>query len=144
MVFLFKKGQSGSLNEKRLKANEIKITKDNLAIDLFREVTEKLKNYPDLCSDFLLFLNSHQAAMIDKSVEWMMLQKMQEFVHVAQVYFAKQPSRLAKVMQTIAQLAAAPHTLKNVHEVMGPVLKGYPIVMDMFLQVFPDGKPPER
>ena len=83
--------------------------------------------------------------MIDKSVEWMMLQKMQEFVHVAQCYFAKQPSRLAKVMQSISQLAAASYTpFQNVHETMGPVLKGYPIVMDMFLQVFPGGKPPER
>lgn len=116
-----------------------------VAINFYRDVCDKLENYPDMSSDFLLFLNSYQAGMVNKSLEWMMLQRMQEFVQVAQTYFAKQPSRLTKVMQSISQLASAPYTpLKSVYDAISPILKGSPIVMDLFLQVFPMGKPPER
>ncbi|XP_043471521.1 GON-4-like protein isoform X2 [Leptopilina heterotoma] len=130
--------------EKKSKMNDLPGIKDMVAINFYREVCEKLENYPDMSSDFLLFLNSYQAGMVNKSLEWMMLQRMQEFVQVAQVYFAKQPSRLTKVMQSISQLASAPYTpLKSVYEAISPILKGSPIVMDLFLQVFPQGKPPE-
>ncbi|XP_051161017.1 uncharacterized protein LOC127281373 isoform X2 [Leptopilina boulardi] len=131
-------------NERKSKLNDLPGTKDMVAVNFYREVCEKLKNYPDMSTDFLLFLNSYQAGIVNKSLEWMMLQRMQEFVQVAQIYFAKQPSRLTKVMQSISQLASAPYTsLKNVHDAISPILKGSPIVMDLFLQVFPQGKPPE-
>lgn len=121
------------------------IKKDLLTVQLYQDVCKKLQNYPEMCSDFLLFLKPHQAAMIGKSVEYMMLQKMKDFVHVAQIYFAKQPSRIAKMMQAITQLSSDPHTtLENVHTVMSPVFKGHPLVMDLFLQVLPTAKPPER
>ena len=98
------------------------IKKDLLTVQLYQDVCKKLQNYPEMCSDFLLFLKPHQAAMIGKSVEYMMLQKMKDFVHVAQIYFAKQPSRIAKMMQAITQLSSDPHTtLENVHTVMSPV-----------------------
>lgn len=121
------------------------IRKDILTVQLYQDVCKKLQNYPEMCSDFLLFLKPHQAAMIGKSIEYMMLQKMKNFVHVAQVYFAKQPSRIAKMMQAITQLSSDPHTtLENVHTVMSPVFKGHPLVMDLFLQILPTAKPPER
>lgn len=119
--------------------------KDVITIDLYRDVCEKLHEYPELCTDFLLFLKPHQAAMMDKSVEYIMLQKMSEFINVAQIYFAKQPSRIAKMMQAITQLSSDPQTtLENIHMTMGPILKGHPLVMDLFLQVLPTAKPPER
>ncbi|XP_012217162.1 uncharacterized protein mute isoform X2 [Linepithema humile] len=120
------------------------IKKDILTVQLYQDICKKLQNYPEMCSDFLLFLKPHQAAMIGKSIEYMMLQKMKDFVHVAQIYFAKQPSRIAKMMQAITQLSSDPHTtLENVHAVMSPVFKGHPFVMDLFLQVLPTAKPPE-
>ncbi|KAG7203190.1 hypothetical protein KM043_010297 [Ampulex compressa] len=120
------------------------VDKDLIMIDLYQNVCTRLQDYPELCSDFLLFLKPHQAAMINKSVEYMMLQKMSEFVNVAQIYFAKQPSRIAKMMQAITQLSSDPHTtLENVHAIMGPILKGHPLVMDLFLQALPTAKPPE-
>lgn len=121
------------------------IKKDILTTKLYEDVCTKLQNYPELCTDFLLFLKPHQAAMIGKSVEYIMLQKMNDFVRIAQIYFAKQPSRIAKMMQAITQLSSDPHTtLENVHAVMSPVFKGHPLVMDLFLQVLPTAKPPER
>lgn len=123
----------GTLNEK-----------DNLAIKLYGDLCKLLHQYPELCTDFLLFLKPHQAAMIDKSIEYMMLQKMNEFISVSQIYFAKQPSRIAKMMQAITQLSSDPHiTLESLHTAMGPVLKGHSLVMDLFLQVIPHAKPPE-
>ncbi|XP_033340085.2 gon-4 like protein muscle wasted isoform X1 [Megalopta genalis] len=118
--------------------------KDAIAINLYEDVCEKLHEYPELCTDFLLFLKPHQAAIINKSVEYIMLQKMSEFINVAQIYFAKQPSRIAKMMQAITQLSSEPQTtLEHVHSIMGPILKGHPLVMDLFLQILPTAKPPE-
>lgn len=130
-------------NKQMLQDSAIK--KDILTIQLYQEVCKKLQDYPEICTDFLLFLKPHQAAMIGKSIEYMMLQKMNDFVHVAQIYFAKQPSRIAKMMQAITQLSSDPHTtLENVYAIMSSVFKGHPLVMDMFLQILPTAKPPER
>lgn len=129
-------------NKEMLQDSAIK--KDLLTVQLYQEVCKKLQNYPEICTDFLLFLKPHQAAMIGKSTEYMMLQKMNDFVHVAQIYFAKQPSRIAKMMQAITQLSSDPHTtLENVYTVMSSVFKGHSLVMDLFLQILPTGKPPE-
>nr|XP_031842040.1 GON-4-like protein [Nomia melanderi] len=118
--------------------------KDAIAIHLYQDVCEKLHEYPELCTDFLLFLKPHQAALMDKSVEYIMLRKISEFINVAQIYFAKQPSRIAKMMQAITQLSSDPQTvLEHVHATMGPILKGHPLVMDLFLQILPTAKPPE-
>ncbi|XP_076652630.1 gon-4 like protein muscle wasted isoform X2 [Halictus rubicundus] len=118
--------------------------KDAIAINLYQDVCEKLHEYPELCTDFLLFLKPHQAAIMDKSVEYIMLQKMSEFINVAQIFFTKQPSRIAKMMQAITQLSSDPQTtLEHVHSIMAPILKGHPLVMDLFLQVLPTAKPPE-
>ncbi|KAK2574977.1 hypothetical protein KPH14_008740 [Odynerus spinipes] len=120
------------------------ITRDTLDINLYQNVCDKLQDFPELCSDFLLFLKPHQAALIGKSVEYIMLQKMKEFLNVTQVYFTKQPSRLAKIVQAIMQLSSDPHvTLENAYTIMTPLLKGHPLVMDLFLQILPNGKPPE-
>ncbi|XP_025269827.1 uncharacterized protein LOC105249161 isoform X1 [Camponotus floridanus] len=127
---------------KEIQDNTIK--KDILTIRLYQDVCKKLQNYPEMCTDFLLFLKPHQATMIGKSIEYMMLQKMNDFVHIAQIYFAKQPSRIAKMMQAITQLSSDPHTtLETIHTVMSPVFKGHPLIMDLFLQVLPTAKPPE-
>ncbi|KAI4502066.1 hypothetical protein M0802_002748 [Mischocyttarus mexicanus] len=120
------------------------ITRDTLAINLYQTIYDKLRDFPELCSDLLLFLKPHQAALIDKSVEYIMLQKMSEFLNVIQIYFTKQPSRVAKIIQAITKLSSDSNiTLENVHNVMTPLLKGHPLVMDLFLQTLPNGKPPE-
>lgn len=119
--------------------------RDKLSVELYQEVCDKLCEYPDLCSDFLLFLTPNQAALIDKSVEHTMMLKMKEFINVTQMYFAKQPSRIAKVMQAITQMASDPYiTVESAQAIMGTALKGHPLIMDMFLQVIPAGKPPDR
>jgi hypothetical protein len=128
-----------------IKTERKNIDKDKLSVDLYKEVCGKLNEYPDLCSDFLLFLTPHQAALIDKSVEHTMMLKMKEFVNVTQMYFAKQPSRIAKVMQAMTQMASDPYvSVENAQNIMGGALKGHPLIMDMFLQVLPTGKPPDR
>ncbi|XP_063990930.1 GON-4-like protein isoform X2 [Diachasmimorpha longicaudata] len=117
---------------------------DKLAIDFYRGVCSALADYPELSSDFVSFLKPHQAVMMDKFKEHTMSKKMAEFMNVAQVYFAKQPARMTRLMQAITQLAAeSSPSLEGVHSVMDPVLKGHSLPMDMFLQCIPSGKPPE-
>lgn len=123
----------------------IREEKDILMINLYKELCNHLRDYPELRSDFLLFLKPYHAAMIDESTQHTMLQKMNEFMNVAQIYFAKQPSRLARIMKAITQLASDRYvTMSDVHAAMDPILRGHPLVMDMFLQVLPTGKPPDR
>lgn len=137
--------QLNSNDKEPTTSRETTTAKDKLAVNLYNQLKEQLKDYPELVSDFLLFLKPHQAEMIDEMVNYLMAKKMSEFVNVALVYFAKQPSRLAKVMQAITELASTPQvTLDKVYAVMTPVLKGHPLVYDMFLQVLPSGKPPDR
>ncbi|OXU20302.1 hypothetical protein TSAR_000632 [Trichomalopsis sarcophagae] len=131
---------------KNLQVTERKdIDRDKLAVELYKEVNEKLQEYPDLLTDFLLFLTPHQAALVDKSVEHTHLLKMREFVQVTEMYFAKQPSRIGKVMQAMTQISSDPFvTIETAQAVMGAALKGHPLIMDLFLQILPTGKPPER
>lgn len=131
---------------KNLQATERKdIDRDKLAVELYKEVNKKLHEYPDLLSDFLLFLTPHQAALADKSVEHTHLLKMREFVQVTEMYFAKQPSRIGKVMQAMTQVSSDPFvTIETAQTAMGAALKGHPLIMDLFLQILPAGKPPER
>ncbi|KAH0568279.1 GON-4-like protein [Cotesia glomerata] len=132
------------VNETREQQEKISELLDQLAINLYKDVNKVLKDYPELSTVFLLFLKPHQAAMIYKSTEHMMLQKMNEFINAAQVYFAKQPSRMMRVMQALTQLAAeANPTLELIHATMDPILKGHQLIMDMFQQVLPTGKPPQ-
>ncbi|XP_015112073.1 GON-4-like protein isoform X2 [Diachasma alloeum] len=117
---------------------------DKVAVDFYRGVCNALKDYPELASDFVSFLKPHQAVIVDQFKEHTMSKKMAEFMNVAQVYFAKQPARMTRLMQAITQLAAEPSpSLEGVHAVMDPVLKGHSLPMDMFLQCIPSGRPPE-
>ncbi|KAL7301271.1 hypothetical protein TKK_0006010 [Trichogramma kaykai] len=125
-------------------AAQTELTCDDLSINLYKNICEKLVDYPELCSDFLLFLSPQQAAQIDKSVEYIMMQKMRNFISIAQMYFVKQPSRISKLMQAINQLAVDPNiNLEMAQSIMGTALKGHDLIMDLFLQCLPTGKPPE-
>ena len=77
--------------------------------------------------------------------EYTMLQKMNDFIDVVTIYFAKQPSRITRIRDAITHLAADRYvTLKTVLAMMDPILRDHPLVMEKFLQVWPTGKPPER
>lgn len=133
-----------TVNETREQQEKTNDLLDQLAINLYKEITQLLKGYPSLCDVFLLFLKSHQAAMINKLEEHMMSQKMQEFINAAQVYFAKQPSRMVRIIQALTQLTAETNlTLESIHAIMDPILKGHTLIIDMFQQIWPTGKPPQ-
>lgn len=118
--------------------------KDKLAIDLYNNISTTLKDYPMLCFDFLLFLTPQQAQMIDKINEHAMMSNMSEFINVSQIYFAKQPSRISKILQAVTQLTHDTSiTMETMLSTMEPLLKGQPLIMDLFLKNFPNGKPPE-
>ncbi|KAF7992381.1 hypothetical protein HCN44_001706 [Aphidius gifuensis] len=117
---------------------------DKLAIKLYRDVTNALVTYPTLSSEFLFFLTPQQAKIINKIEEHTMLMNMSEFISGSQAYFAKQPSRISKIIQALTQLTNEPsNTMENVISTMEPLLKGHDVIMDLFLKIFPNGKPPE-
>lgn len=143
--FSNKASSSASNSDKVQNIEDACTEKDKLSISLYKEMYEKLREHQDLCSDLLLFLTPSQAAMIDLSVEYTMLEKMNHFVNVFQCYFAKQPSRIEKIMQAITQIAMDPYvTQESAQATMGAALKGQPHIMDLFLQTLPSAKPPER
>lgn len=118
---------------------------DLMSIELYKSMCEKLLRYPALSSEFLLFLTPYQAACIGKYPEYAMLTRAFDFVNIVQIYFAKQPSRLAKLTQAMMDMVSDPCvTLESAQTIMTPVLKGHPLIMDMFLQILPSGKPPDR
>ncbi|XP_014218388.1 uncharacterized protein LOC106646780 [Copidosoma floridanum] len=124
--------------------NSKKSEKDILTIEFYKDICENLKDHPDLCSEFVLFLKPHQAVMINKAAEYLMLMTVSDFFLITQNYFSKQPSRIAKIMQALTQMASDPHinvgTLLNT---TNSVFKGHPMIIDMFLHLFPKLKPPE-
>lgn len=121
------------------------IDADQMSIELYKSMCDKLFRYPELSSEFLLFLTPYQAACIGKFPEYAMLTRAFDFVNIVQIYFAKQPSRLAKLTQAMMDMVSDPFvTLESAQTIMTPVLKGHPLIMDMFLQILPPGKPPDR
>lgn len=117
-------------------------TKDRVA-DLYYKL-EKIfhPNYPDLLNLFLTFLQPGEAAQIGKVFEHFIVTNMSNFLQKLNVYFAKQPGQIRKIYNCLNELANVDHvTIETVKESILPLLKGNPLLIAWFQQIFLNEKP---
>lgn len=120
------------------------LDRTNCVTDLYHRVINLLKDYPDLCEEFLLFLKPRQAIQCGKFMEHLALTEMASFLRKLEVCFAKQPQQLRKVYASWARLAETPDlTTEAFRSTILPLLRGNSFLVESFLGLFPSEHPPE-
>ncbi|XP_053692842.1 uncharacterized protein LOC128741221 [Sabethes cyaneus] len=119
--------------------------KDERVADLYYKIEELfLADHPELVDSFLTFLLPGQAAEVGKFFEHFILTNANDFLAKLNVYFAKQPSQIKKVYTCINELSQEPDvTMEQIKSRILPLLKGNPLLIEWFLQLFPPEKPIE-
>lgn len=116
------------------------------AVDLYRDVQAILRpKYYELAEDFLFFLKEKEASAVGQLMPWLELQARVKFLRKLEIYLKDQPSQLKKIYNTMQDLAKAQDiNTEKIKSTIVPMLKGNAILMDLFLQNFPDERPPPR
>lgn len=93
---------------------------------------------------FLSFLLPGHAAQVGKFFEHVMVTSMRTFMAKMNVYFSKQPRHLKKIMNTLNELSVEEGVnMATIRQRFLPMLKGNPLLIDWFMQLFPLERPPE-
>ena len=106
-------------------------------IQLYFDVCEMLKDYPLLVTEFLQFLQPHQAIKVGKFEEYSTLRNMRVFLEKLLHKFSKQPQHGQKIMKTLQNLQESDKLDKeSFKSAMTPLLK-YPDLMESLTKCFP-------
>ncbi|XP_055636041.1 uncharacterized protein LOC129775376 [Toxorhynchites rutilus septentrionalis] len=118
--------------------------KDRVA-DLYYKIESLLvADHPDLVDLFLTFLLPGQAAEVGKFFEHFILTNANDFLTKLNIYFAKQPSQIKKIYSCLNDLSNEKNVTMDLIKLrILPLLKGNPLLIEWFLQLFPSEKPPE-
>lgn len=113
-------------------------------IDLYKNIQCVLRpKYAELAEEFLYFLKEKEAAALDQLIPWMEVQARVKFCHKLEIYFKDQPAQLKKIYNSLVEFSQMEDvTLEKVKNVLSLMLKGNPILIDLFLQNFKDERPP--
>uniref|UniRef100_A0A1Q3F2G0 Myb-like domain-containing protein n=1 Tax=Culex tarsalis TaxID=7177 RepID=A0A1Q3F2G0_CULTA len=119
--------------------------KEDRVADLYRKFEDLfLGEHPELCDLFLTFLLPGQAAEVGKFFEHFILTNANDFLAKLNVYFAKQPSQIKKIYSSLNDLSNEPNvSMEQIKARILPLLKGNPFLIEWFIQLFPQEKPPE-
>lgn len=99
-------------------------------------------NHPELLSLFLTFLEPGQAMQVGKFFEHFIMTNMSTFLEKLNKYFVKQPAQIKKIYNCINELSNMENvTIELVKESILPLLKGNPLLIDWFQQMFSNEKP---
>ncbi|XP_058822875.1 uncharacterized protein LOC131684212 [Topomyia yanbarensis] len=119
--------------------------KEDRVADLYCKIESLLiAEHPELVDLFLTFLLPGQAAEVGKFFEHFILTNANDFLAKLNIYFAKQPSQIKKIYSCINDLSnESDVTMEQIKSRILPLLKGNPLLIDWFLQLFPPEKPAE-
>lgn len=99
-------------------------------------------NHPELLSLFLTFLDPGQAMQVGKFFEHFIMTNMSTFLEKLNKYFVKQPAQIKKIYNCLNELSDMENvTIEMVKESILPLLKGNPLLIDWFQQMFSNEKP---
>ncbi|XP_063709200.1 uncharacterized protein LOC134837743 [Culicoides brevitarsis] len=99
-------------------------------------------HHPELLSLFLNFLEPGQAMQVGKFFEHFIMTNMSTFLEKLNKYFVKQPSQIKKIYNCLNELSNVENvTIEMVKESILPLLKGNPLLIDWFQQMFATEKP---
>lgn len=93
---------------------------------------------------FLAFLLPGHAAQVGKFFEHFVVTSMHTLVTKLKVYFAKQPNQWKKILNTLNELSTEQGvSMATIKQRFLPLLKGNPLLIDWFVQLFPTERAPE-
>lgn len=113
--------------------------------DLYAKIENLLiMDYPELVDLFLTFLLPGQAAEVGRFFEHFILTNSNDFLTKLNIYFAKQPAQIRKIYSCLNDLSNEQDvTMEQIKTRILPLLKGNPLLIEWFLQLFPTENPPE-
>ncbi|XP_049963056.1 uncharacterized protein LOC126483869 isoform X1 [Schistocerca serialis cubense] len=112
--------------------------------DLYRKVSSVLHNYPDLVSEFVVFLLPEQAMQCGKLMEYLILTKMSNFFKRLEVYFKRQPQQLRKIYTALTLLSTQTNvTMNDVRSAVLPLLRGNSFLIESLLEIIPQEHLPD-
>uniref|UniRef100_T1J6B0 Myb-like domain-containing protein n=1 Tax=Strigamia maritima TaxID=126957 RepID=T1J6B0_STRMM len=111
---------------------------DKSAVQLHSEVCKLLKDYPQLCTEFVAFLMPEQAMECGKLLEFLQFKQMRLFLRKLEIQFDKNPQHMQKVLKTLAQCQEHINLgFDNIKNIIQPLFRGRAHLMEEFLQLFP-------
>lgn len=114
-------------------------------IELYKKIRHMFSSYSDLSEDFAAFLTPSQAVECGVFMEHLLLTAMTDFLTMIDIYFSKSPHQIKKIHSVLESLAGKPNiTVEDISRGVLPLLKGNSVLMDYFLQLLPDCRPPEN
>ncbi|XP_062555662.1 uncharacterized protein LOC134220586 [Armigeres subalbatus] len=113
--------------------------------DLYSKIENLLiMDYPELVDLFLTFLLPGQAAEVGRFFEHFILTNANDFLTKLNIYFAKQPAQIRKIYSCLNDLSNEQDvTMEQIKTRILPLLKGNPLLIEWFLQLFSPENPPE-
>ncbi|XP_062716936.1 uncharacterized protein LOC109401056 isoform X2 [Aedes albopictus] len=113
--------------------------------DLYQKIENLLlEDHPDLVDLFLTFLLPGQAAEVGRFFEHFILTNANDFLAKLNIYFAKQPAQIRKIYSCLNDLSCEEDvTMECIKSRILPLLKGNPLLIEWFLQLFPLESPTE-
>lgn len=103
-----------------------------------------LPDHRELLEVFLSMLLPGHAAQLGKFFEHSVLANMQTLIAKLRIYFDKQPNQWKKIMNVLNELDAEQGvSMATIKQRFLPLLKGNPLLIDWFMQLFPTERPPE-
>ncbi|XP_071445491.1 uncharacterized protein mute [Hetaerina americana] len=123
--------------------NELSEEKPSHEVEnLLKQILRILGPHRDLLEEFSCFLNSKQALHHGCLASHLSGIQMRDFIHKLEVYFAKQPNHVHKIMDAISDLSNRPNiSLEEIKEEIVPLLKGNLILLHKLLQLLPTERP---
>ncbi|GAB6023077.1 hypothetical protein CHUAL_007168 [Chamberlinius hualienensis] len=108
-------------------------------IELYRNVCRTLRDYPDLCDEFIGFLLPEQAFACGKSMEYINLTRLQIFLKKLEVHFGKNPHHIQKLLKVLSQFQLMENlSVEDLKKAVLPLLRSQQHLIEEFLQLFPE------
>ncbi|XP_064618934.1 GON-4-like protein [Lineus longissimus] len=112
-------------------------------VQLYPEVCELLKPYPDLLPDFATFLAPGEALECGCATDAEDFHRARAFLRKLEVHFQKHPNFFHKIVKALDTCRnGATEKLHDLQEMMKSLLRGQPHLLEEFMAFFPEDKPP--
>ncbi|XP_048255933.1 uncharacterized protein LOC124134138 isoform X2 [Haliotis rufescens] len=121
------------------------VGKDGLsAIEVYKRLSQLLKDFPELLGDFAGFLLPEQALMCGCFMQNQEVTKARTLLRKLEVNYEQQPHHFQRVLKTLSQWYQNPkRSPDDLRDLIKPLIRGMPHLQEEFSVFFPEDKPPD-
>ncbi|XP_053639464.1 GON-4-like protein isoform X2 [Cherax quadricarinatus] len=122
--------------------NKFTETPGQSPLQLHNQLSEVLKDFPQLMEEFVSFLLPQQAMILGKYAQYCAIHRMRDFLEKLELQFCKQPKYIQKIIRLLQSMQNDSNlNIEEVKAAITPLLK-YPHLVECFTQCFPSQSPP--